>query len=94
MAQTPNEAKNKAVKQDGATEITLSNGKTAVCRPAKGKDVMKAQRLMDGDAEKMLPALISVCTTIDGQMLTIEEQEEMPAGDFMKVMGHFGTAFQ
>lgn len=91
---TPDEQKSAATKQSDVTEITLSDSRIAVCRPAKGKDVMKAQRLMDGNAELMLPALISVCTTIDKQMLTIEEQEEMPAGDFMKIMGHFGTAFQ
>lgn len=98
---TPKEQKNAATKDavlnekpSNITEFELSDGKTARCINAKGKHVMKAQRLMGGDAEKMLPSLISVCTEIDGKMITLEELEEMPAGDFMTLMGHFAPAFQ
>lgn len=76
------------------TEIILSDGRVAICINAKGKHVMKAQRLMDGDPEKMLPALIATCTSINDRIVTIEELAEMPASDFMALMGHFGTAFQ
>lgn len=101
MGQTPASQKNKALKDatlnakpSNITEFTLSNGDVAKCAVAKGKHVMKAQRLMDGDAEKMLPALISVCTSINDKMITMEELEEMEAKDFMTLMGHFGPAFQ
>jgi hypothetical protein len=101
MGQTPAAQKSQALKDatlkekpSNITEFKLSTGSIAKCVTAKGKHVMKAQRLMDGDAEKMLPALISVCTSIDDKMVTIEELEEMEAGDFMTLMGHFSTAFQ
>lgn len=98
---TPKQQKTQALKdailkekKSGITEFTLSDGSVAKCIDAKGKHVMKAQRLMDGDPEKMLPALISVCSTINDRVPTLEELEEMPASDFMTLMGHFSTAFQ
>lgn len=84
----------KLTNPSGNTEINLSDGRVATCITAKGKHVIKAQRLMDGDPGKMLPALIATCTSINDKMVTLEELEEMPAGDFMALMGHFGTAFQ
>lgn len=83
-----------AAKSPNEAEIILSDGRVAKCLTAKGKHVMDAQRLMDGNAEKMLPALISVCTRINDRMLTIEELMEMPASDYMKLLGHYGVAFQ
>jgi len=101
MGQTPSQQKSRALrdatlneKPSNITEIVLSDGVVAKCIIAKGKHVIKAQRLMDGDAEKMFPALISVCTSVNDKMVTMEELEEMSAGDYMKLMEHFSTVFQ
>lgn len=98
---TPKAAENAAKKdpvlnekQSNISEVKLSEGRIANCIKAKGKHVIEAQRLMDGKAELMMPALICVCTAIDGKKLLIEDFMEMPAEDCMTLMGHFGTAFQ
>lgn len=101
MAQTPESQKSKALKDatlnakpSNITEITLSDGSIAKCINPKGKHVLKAQRLMDGNADNMLPALISVCTSINDRMITIEELNEIEAKDFITLMTHFSPAFQ
>lgn len=93
MAQTPNEQKNSAIKSK-FDEVALSNGRIAKCEKPKGKHVMKAQRLMDGDPNLMMPALISVCMTIDGKQPAMEDLMEYDASDYFALMTHFGSAFQ
>lgn len=82
------------VKSAQLKTVDLPSGKQAHYVDAKGKHVREAQRLMDGDPDKMMFALISVCTAIDGRRLAIEDLDEMSAGDCMALMGVFGSAFQ
>ena len=97
--QTPDSKKRKSIQTAGAKEIlpveniTLPSGAVATCIRAKGKHVMEAQRLMDGDPEKMVPALMSICTTFEGKRLPMEDYFEMEARDFMALMGHYSPAF-
>jgi len=77
---------------DGSKTIYLMGGKVAHIKPFKGKHVMQAQRLIDGDSEKMVFALISMLTTIDDQPIVMEDMEEMPGADVFKLMAEFGTS--
>lgn len=73
-------------------EIVLKSGKVAVIQEFKGKHVMEAQRIADGESEKVMFALISLLTTIDGQPVLMEDLEEMPGSDVMTLMKEFGQA--
>jgi len=82
-------------KPSNIDEVELSNGVIAKCIRPKGKHVVEAQRLMDADPSKMMAALISVCTSVNDKKLTIEGVlNDMDAGDFFKLMAHFGPVFQ
>lgn len=70
-------------------EIILPSGQKAVIIKAKGKHVVEAQRLMDGNPDLMLTALITVCTSIDNRKPTIEEVLEMDYLDYMSLLGEF-----
>jgi len=75
-------------------EIELTKlGKTAKCIEAKGKHIREAQRLSGEESDKLIFALIAVCTTIDGRKLTVEEVDEMHSADVFKLMAKFGSAF-
>jgi len=68
-------------------------GKTAKCIEAKGKHIREAQRLSGEDADKLMFAMIAVCTTIDGKKVMLEEIDEMHSADVFKLMTKFGSAF-
>lgn len=72
--------------------ITLPSGKTAVIHPFKGKHIREASRIADGDSTKIIFALISMLTTIDGEPILMEDMDEMDGRDAMKLMGEFGEA--
>jgi hypothetical protein len=76
---------------NGAKEITLPSGKVATIGEFKGKHVMQAQRIADGDQGKMLFAMIALVVTIDGKGIVMEEMEEMEGRDCLKLMAEFST---
>lgn len=67
--------------------VNLSDGRTAEVAQAKGKHVMKATKMSGGQPELMQSALLHALVTIDGKAVPMEEFEEMPAGDFMALLG-------
>lgn len=69
--------------------IELPSGAKAEVIAAKGKHVVEAQRLMGGNPDLMLTALITVCSTFDGKRLTIEEVMEMEYMDYLTLLGEF-----
>jgi len=73
--------------------VNLPSGKVAECITAKGKHVVEAQRLMNGDPDLMLTALITVCSTFEGKRLTIEEVLELDYLDYMSLLGEFQGGF-
>lgn len=100
MSQTPSESKNKAskdlelkAKQSQIKEIELPSGMKVKIIKAKGKHVVEAQRLMDGNSDLMLSALISVCTSIEGRKPTIEEVLEFDYMDYLFLLGEFQGGF-
>lgn len=74
-------------------KIELKDGKIAVIGEFKGKHISAAQRLVGDDKEKMILALIATCVTIDGKPILIEDLDEMPGSDVLKLMGEFSENF-
>ena len=73
-------------------KITLPSGKIAEIAEFKGKHIREAQRIADGEADKIIFALISLLTTIDGYPVLIEDLDEMPGKDVMKLTAEFSEA--
>lgn len=78
--------------EDGSKTVHLSGGKVAEVKPFKGKHVKQAQRLIDGDSDNMVFAMIALLTSIDGKPIVMEDLDELPGGDVLKLMGEFGTS--
>jgi hypothetical protein len=67
--------------------IPLSTGKVAIVRELMGHEVLKYQRIADGDREMVLPAMIAVSTKIDGQEMIVEDYlHKVKAKDYTKIM--------
>lgn len=72
-----------------AKTITLPSGKTAEIGDFKGKHIREAQRIANGDQGMFLFAMISICTTIDGEPVLAEALDEMPGEDVLQLMAEF-----
>lgn len=72
--------------------VALPSGKTAVITEFKGKHIREATRIADGEADKIIFALISLLTTIDGNPVLMEDLDEMPGKDVMKLTAEFSEA--
>lgn len=79
--------------KEKTTEIILPSGKKFSKIPFKGKHIIAAQRLMDGDPDKYLFAITAVCGLVDGKKITIEELEEMDGRDVMEMIADFKDLF-
>jgi hypothetical protein len=80
-------------KNSEVQEIILPSGKKAIIGAFKGKHIREATRIADGDSDKMIFALISITTTIDGNKVLIEDLDEMPGTDVMKLQAAFAVNF-
>jgi hypothetical protein len=75
-------------------EITLSDGRTAVIRPGKGRDAMNAQKVSGTSIEKFFPALMAQLVTIEGDKMVMEDFEDLPLQDYLTLQGEVaGTNF-
>jgi hypothetical protein len=90
MGKSPAEQKNNSFP---VKEITLPSGKIASVIEAKGKHIREAQRQSGEESDKIIFALIAVCTTIDGKKLVVEDIDDMNSKDVFALMGEFGSAF-
>lgn len=57
---------------------------------AKGRHVIKAQNIMDGDSSKWFPALMHVVCRVDDQPQPLEYYEDLPMKGFMALMVEIG----
>lgn len=73
--------------------ITLPSGKTAELENFKGKHVREAQKIADGDAGKVMFAMIALTVKIDGKGVVMEDLDEMDGQDVIALMGEFGGNF-
>ena len=74
-------------------EITLSDGKVAVIRDGKGRDLLNAQKKAKSSDE--IPyALIAELTEIDGNYLVYEDILELPIADVIQLQETIGGKLQ
>jgi len=74
------------------TEV-LPSGAVAEYLPFKGKNVMAAQRLANGDQSLVLPALMSSATLYNGQPFVMEDVSEMDGRDVLHLMAYYQGLF-
>lgn len=74
---------------DGSRSFELSNGKMCVVREGRGKHMKNAQRIAGTDKSAYMGALMSLLVKIDDESVTMEELEELPLRDYMKMMAVF-----
>lgn len=74
-------------------EITLSDGKVAVVKDGKGRDLLNAQKKAKSSDE--IPyALIAELTEIDGNYLVYEDILELPIADVIQLQEAIGGKLQ
>lgn len=74
-------------------EITLSDGKVAVIKDGKGRDLLNAQKKAKSSDE--IPyALIAELTEIDGNDLVYENILELPIADVIQLQEAIGGKLQ
>ena len=74
-------------------EITLSDGKVAVIKDGKGRDLLNAQKKAKSSDE--IPyALIAELTEIDGNYLVYENILELPIADVIQLQEAIGGKLQ
>jgi len=69
-------------------EVKLSDGRVAIIRKGKGKDLFKAQQLAT-KPEEVPKLLLVLLTTIDGKPATEDDIDELPLEDVMALMNAF-----
>ncbi len=74
-------------------EITLSDGKIAVIKDGKGRDLLNAQKKAKSSDE--IPyALIAELTEINGNYLVYEDILELPIADVIQLQEAIGGKLQ
>ena len=74
-------------------EITLSDGKIAIIKDGKGRDLLNAQKKAKSSDE--IPyALIAELTEIDGNYLVYEDILELPIADVIQLQEAIGGKLQ
>lgn len=65
--------------------LTLSDGRTAVIRTGKGREVVEAQKQMGTDTSKFMSVITALLTSIDGQSVVFEDLLELEMIDYMQI---------
>lgn len=74
-------------------EITLSDGKIAIIKDGKGRDLLNAQK--EAKSSDEIPyALIAELTEIDGNYLVYEDILELPIADVIQLQEAIGGKLQ
>ncbi|MEX2155116.1 MAG: hypothetical protein WD825_17355 [Gemmatimonadaceae bacterium] len=75
-----------------AATVTLSDGRVATLRAAKGRDLEKGS-LVSGAATQtaLLMGIVSCITTIGGKGITYEDVQEMPLADVGLLLAAVGN---
>lgn len=74
----------------GVKEFTLPSGTIVTFKEGKMRDVIAANKIADGDKEKVMLALIARLAKFDGQVKTMEDIEDLPLRDSMELLSAFG----
>lgn len=75
--------------KNGRTSVTLSDGRVAVIRKGKGRDMRLAARGVNPASDPIgyAMALAAQLTEIDGNQIVAEDLDEMEMGDVSAIMG-------
>ena len=79
--------------QQGPREVTLPSGRAATIRRGKGRDVLRASRMVDVNKEgefAIALAGLSLKVTVEGKPLTYEDVLELPEEDVWFLLGEMG----
>lgn len=75
-----------------ARTVTLSDGRVATLRPAKGRDLERGSLISGGATQTALMMGVAACiTTIDGKGIPYEELQEMPIADVRRLTDVVGN---
>lgn len=77
------------IHDDGSKEFKLPSGAVARVMPGKGKHAMEAIAICDGNTKKYMAALMMQLVTIDAKPQVLEDFEDMPLADYMKLQSEF-----
>jgi hypothetical protein len=72
--------------------VTLSDGRIAVVRRGKGRDLLEASRRAGTDVSRMQFELLSVLTSIDGQLVPFDDLMAMDMEDVTDLLAATGSA--
>jgi hypothetical protein len=70
-------------------EIELPSGKKAVIADFKGKHIQQASEMAGDNPSRVIFAMIAICVTIDGEPIVMEDLDEMPGRDVLKLQKEF-----
>jgi hypothetical protein len=73
-------------------ELTLSDGRKAVIKAGKGRDLLNAQRKAKS-SEEVMWSLLGELLEVDGKKIPFEDLLEMPLGDIMALMAELSDGF-
>ena len=89
------EIKNIVPKADAVVEeLDLQNGSEKITVgfiDARGRHIVKAQKLMDGEEERYYPALMHVVCRVNGSIMPIEYYEDLRMHAFSAIMVRLNT---
>ena len=66
-------------------QVVLKDGRIARIIVGKGHLIRQARRIADGDSSMMQSALVSLCTTINGAPITVEDLDAMDLADALDI---------
>lgn len=74
-------------------QVTLSNGKIASFREAKGKDLFEALRLANGEATDITKLLLARIVTIDGNNINEFDIDDMNLYDVLQLVEKLNSLY-
>lgn len=85
------EKENSIMENQNEKELTLSDGRVCKVKALTGRAMRDAQRTADSDTSKVMFALTAIATTIDGNPIVMEDLEDMPLKDALKIQEAFSS---
>lgn len=70
-------------------EIELPSGKKATIKKGKGRHVMMATKMAEGDPGKIIPCIMHYLVLIDGEKQTLEQLEDLDMKDYFRLQTEF-----
>ena len=81
-----------APSQANGNSVTLSDGRVALVRRGKGRDLLEASRRSGTDVSRAQFEILSILTTINGQPASFDDLMNMDMNDVTDLMAATGSA--